>query len=315
MPHLYRDINLLPASRGRVVTLGSFDGLHLGHRALLKKLAEVASARSLDPLVVTFDPHPRSVISPDNHPQLLLTPEEETTMLGKVTPADTLVLPFNKAMQNMTAEEFVTRLLLEKMNMKALVAGENHAIGHNREGNTAALREMGSRYNFTLTTLAPVTCGGTIVSSSAIRRLIAEGDLPKANSLLGDRYRLSGEVIRGIGLGRKLGYPTANINYDKRKALPREGIYATHIDVAGVRYGGMLFVGRNHMDPAGSFSVEGNIFDFDADIYGDHITYLPVSLVRENRIISTREELIRQMAQDKEMVTAIIQQKEKSSVC
>lgn len=309
-----RKIDDLPNGIGRAVSLGSFDGFHLGHQAILKALESTAKKTNLLPLIITFDPHPRTVINPSHAPRLVMTPNEEVDALRKRFDGDILTLPFDQATRNMSASEFVKDTLIEGLGMKALICGENHTIGKNREGDAKRLKELAAEMGFEFEVVAPVVVDGTKISSTAIRGLIAEGDIPGANKLMGSSYRITGEVVTGIKLGHKIGYPTANMKIDPRKALPREGIYASFVEIEGSRYGAMLFVGVNHLDPKRSFSVEANIFDFNRELYGQIISYIPVSYLRESRPIATSQELKVQLSNDKKEILHILEEKERQSV-
>ncbi|MCH9031099.1 MAG: riboflavin biosynthesis protein RibF [candidate division Zixibacteria bacterium] len=309
-----RNIDDLPHGVGRAISLGSFDGFHLGHQAIVKALVSNASKAGLRPLVITFDPHPRTVINPSKAPRLVMTPNEEIDALRTGYDGDILTLPFDQATRNMSASEFIKGTLIERLGMKALICGENHTIGKNREGDAKRLKELASQLGFEFEVVAPVVVDGKNISSTAIRGLIAEGDIPAANKLMGASYRITGEVVTGIKLGHKIGYPTANIKIDPRKALPREGIYASFVDIGKSRYGAMLFVGVNHLDPQRSFSVEANIFDFDRELYGEIISYIPVSYLRESRPIATSQELKAQLSNDKNEILHILEEKERQSV-
>ncbi len=315
MGHIYTKLSAAPHSPGRVITVGNFDGLHRGHCALLAELVSQANARGLEPLLVTFTPHPREVINPAKAPKLIFLPGEEQEALRNVYQGDVLIMPFTEDVRNLTAREFIADLLIGKLGMKALVSGQNNTIGKDRCGDRQRLEQLSQDLGYDFVIVPPVVINGERLSSSSIRKAIAEGDMEKANSALSQPYSISGEVIRGMGLGRKLGYPTANLNYEERKALPKPGVYATHVIVGGQRYDGMMFIGKNYLNPEDAFSVEANILDFDEDIYGEIVTFQPVAFVRDNRRMSGKEELIEQIGKDKTMIESILEEKETERVC
>lgn len=316
MGQVFRDASELTAGVRRAITVGNFDGFHRGHRAILNNLTEIAEKRGLEPLLVTFDPHPRTVIRPDLDLKMILTPEEEIQTLSEVFSGDFLVLTFDENMRQLSADSFVREVLISTLGMSVLVSGENNTLGKDRQGDVEFLKAHAAEVGYEFVVTPKVESDGRAVSSSLIRELISKGDISGANRALCRPYRLSGEVIRGLGLGKKLGYPTANLAVDPRKILPGEGVYATRVFVGAERFGGMLFVGKNHMDPQGSCSVEANILDFDRDIYGEVITYEPVAFVRGNKKFNSQQALISQIEKDKEVILDILKQtKENSSDC
>ncbi|HSG98638.1 MAG TPA: riboflavin biosynthesis protein RibF, partial [candidate division Zixibacteria bacterium] len=270
--------------------------------------------RGLQPLLLTFDPHPRSIVRPSQAPRKILTSHEELETLQEAFAGDILVMDFDENVRDMSADRFVRDVLIRTLGMRVLVSGENNTLGKDRQGDAAYLRQHARDHGYEYVVVPAVTDDGETVSSSAIRRYIARGEIEAANRLLLYPYRISGKVIRGLGLGRKLGYPTANIAIHPNKALPREGVYAATVTVGDERFGAMMFVGRNHMDPVESFSVEGNILNFERDIYGERITYWPISFVRENRRFQSQEALIEQIGKDKLVIEEILRKKEPTSV-
>ena len=315
MGHIYTKLFEAPQSSGRVITVGNFDGLHRGHCALLAELVSQADARGLEPLLVTFTPHPREVINPAKAPKLIFLPGEEQEALRNVYQGDVLIMPFTADIRNLTAREFIAELLIDKLAMKALVSGQNNTIGKDRCGDRERLEQLSRELHYDFVIVPPVVINGRRISSSAIREAIANGDMQAANRSLSQPYSISGEVIRGMGLGRKLGYPTANLKYEVRKALPKAGVYATHVIVNGETYDGMMFIGKNYLNPDDAFSVEANILDFDEDIYGEIVTFQPVAFVRDNRRMSSQDELIEQIRKDKTMIESILEKKETEHVC
>lgn len=316
MGQVYREISEMPEGVKRAVTVGNFDGFHRGHRAILDTLIQAAQAKDLQPLLLTFNPHPRSVIRPDLQLKMILTPEEEIQTLQEVFSGDILVLTFDENIRELSADSFVREVLIRTLGMSVLVSGENNTLGKNRQGDVEYLKAHASEVGYEFIITPKIELEGRAVSSSLIRERIASGDISGANQALCRPYRLSGEVIRGLGLGKKLGYPTANLAIDARKVLPGEGIYATRVRVGSESFGGMLFVGKNHMDPKGSYSVEANILEFDRDIYGEVITYEPIAFVRGNQKFDSQQALVEQIEKDKEIILNILKRtKENSSDC
>ncbi|MFQ5608092.1 MAG: bifunctional riboflavin kinase/FAD synthetase [Candidatus Zixiibacteriota bacterium] len=315
MGAVYYELDEAPHTDSRVISVGNFDGFHVGHKAIIDGVMNSVGPLGAEGLLVTFRPHPRYLIAPESAPQLILTPEEELETLREVFPGDILLMKFDETIRNMSARQFIETILIRRLSLKALVSGENNTIGKDRVGDRDRLRQLSAELGFEFVVVNPVKFDSDVVSSTAIRRFIADGDLPAANRLLETPYRISGEVIRGMGLGRKLGYPTANLEFNQFKALPKEGVYAADVKVNDEVFGCMMFVGRNYLNPEEAFSVEAHILGFDRDIYGDVITYYPFEFVRENLPIRTTDELVEQLGKDKIAIECIMKTKETSGVC
>lgn len=285
-----------------VATIGTFDGIHLGHQAILRSL--VNSARELDAhaLAITFEPHPRVLVTPDSPPLLLTCLNEKIKLFEKHFDGSLLILEFNRELMNMSAEEFTHAFLVEKLNLSKLIVGYDHAFGHDRSGTINDLLDLSRKYSFELEIVDPVIVNGRPISSTRIRKLLAERNLTQAVKFLGHSYPLSGKVIGGIGLGKKLGYPTANIEYNPRKLLPADGVYSCSVELGGVKYDGMMFIGKNHFNPQAAKSVEINIFDFDENIYGAEMFCYPEVYVRENRRYTNTGDLVEQIKLDKKKI-------------
>jgi riboflavin kinase/FMN adenylyltransferase len=298
--------------RGVVATLGTFDGIHRGHQEILCRVRDYSMKHNLEPVLITFHPHPRVVVTPSQIPMLLTTIEEKEKFIPDFLDGHVLVLEFNDALKNLTADEFVKKVLVDTVNVKKLIVGYDHQFGKNRSGNIAKLKELGDLYGFELEVVPPVLMGGKPVSSTRIRTALAEGEFDEAVSLLGHEYAIYGTVERGIGLGRRLGYPTANVSYSQRKLLPQEGVYACWVEVAGQSKCGMMFIGQNHFNPAQKMSVEANIFDFDQDIYDHEIIVYPSRYIRANRKYETTDALVAQIEKDKKNVLNILSEGERA---
>lgn len=296
-----------------IATIGTFDGIHIGHRAILGQVQSEATDMSLTPVLVTFHPHPRVVLTPDTAPPLLTTIEEKSKFIPDYFEGKVLVLRFDNELRNLSAEEFVRSILIEKIGLKKLIVGYDHALGKNRKGNAQELVRLGKKYGFAVEVVGPVLYSGQPVSSSRIREKMSKGEFAEATELLGHHYAIFGTVMRGMGLGKKLGFPTANVNYNSRKLLPPDGVYSCWTHVRGEDYNGMMFIGRNYFNPEGGKSVEANLFDFDQDIYDEEIFVYPTHFVRENKKFSSKDDLIAQMKKDKIEVLNIMK-KEKENV-
>jgi riboflavin kinase / FMN adenylyltransferase len=285
-----------------VATLGTFDGIHLGHAAIFSRLIEKAAALSLPPVVITFDPHPRVLVTPDDPPRLLTTTAEKIDILQNQFEGVVVILAFNDQLRQMTAEQFARDILLTQFGIRALVVGHDHSFGHRRTGNIDKLREIGDREGFEVEVVGPIRYQGEPISSSRIRRAISAGQWSEARAMLGHAYPIRGKVIRGLGHGRKMGWPTANINWSERKLLPPLGVYSCTAAVNGDMHRGMMFIGVNMLNPEKTVSVEANLFAFDRDIYDADMTVFALDFVRPNTRFPSMAELSAQIGKDKELI-------------
>lgn len=302
-----------PQGRSVVATLGTFDGIHRGHQKILERVMNVASELDAEPLIITFDPHPRVLVTPGDAPLLLTTLPEKELYLAHYFQGTVLVLQFNGALQNLSAAEFVREILVARLGLKQLVVGTDHAFGKNRSGNIDELRQLGTQFDFHVDVVEPVLLDSERVSSTKVRRQLDGGEFQRALDFLGHSYAIHGIVEKGIGLGRKLGYPTANLRYGGRKLLPAQGVYACRAQVGDLKKDGMLFIGRNHFNPEAKITVEANLFDFDRDIYDEEMIVYPIRFVRPNHKFEKTEALVDQIKIDKQEVLKIID-KEKQNV-
>jgi len=279
------------------VTIGFFDGVHQGHRFLLQQLEEMASDEGLSAIAVTFDRHPKEVVSKDFAPSLLTIQAEKLSLLSESFKGEIVVLPFTQELSSLTAKEFMQSVLREKMNAKMLLMGYNHRFGHG--GGTMEEYVAWGR-DADIEVRIARALEGEKVSSSRIRNLIAEGNVEKANTLLGYRYFMTGSIIEGKQIGRQIGFPTANLSLPKQKLLPACGVYAVGVEMTnGTRKSGMLCIGhRPTVEANGELSIEVHIFDFDGNLYGKEIRLEFIGRLREERRFSSLEELQLQLRRD-----------------
>jgi riboflavin kinase/FMN adenylyltransferase len=266
----------------------------------------------LEPVLITFHPHPKVLVTPDDVPMLLTTIEEKKKFIPDFLEGRVLVLDFDQQLRSLSAEEFVRRILIDRIGIKKLIVGYDHAFGKDRSGTITELKGFGQQYGFDVTVVDPVIIDGKPVSSTRIRRAMLADRYPEAIRLLGHEYAIYGTVERGIGLGRKIGYPTANLKYNPRKLLPPSGVYSCWAQLAGDSMYGMVFIGQNHFNPAMHVSVEANLFDLKEDIYGEEMVVYPCEFVRRNRKFETPEELTRQIESDKQQVLKLLNKGEKA---
>jgi riboflavin kinase/FMN adenylyltransferase len=295
-----------------VATIGTFDGIHRGHQAILKRVQQISAATSARSHLITFHPHPRVVVTPGDAPLMLTTIEEKQRFIPDFFDGRVVILKFDNKLQEMSFQRFVKEVLVDKIGIKTLVVGYDHALGRNREGKISQLTNLGKEYTFEVEVVEPVLVGGRPVSSSRIRKAILADRYTEAIELLGHDYAIFGTVKRGIGLGRKLGYPTANLRYSERKLLPPEGVYTCRVLIGDDEKNGMMFIGQNHFNPEEGMSVEANLFDFDDDIYDQDITVYPTCFLRKNQRFESTDQLVHQLEIDK--INAIdIMKKEKKN--
>lgn len=301
---IYYSIDDFSPVKNAVVTSGTFDGVHLGHKKILSRLTEIARKTSGETVVITFWPHPRLVLYPqDTQLRLLNTFEEKAELLKKQGVNHLLRIPFTKEFSQLSSEEFITRILVEKIGTRKLVIGYDHHFGKNREGSFEQLKLNGPKYGFEVEEIPRQDIDHIAVSSTKIRQSIEAADLETANHLLGQPYTLSGRVIQGDQLGRQLGYPTANIEIDSlHKLIPADGIYAVQVRHADRIYRGALYIGNRPTVGGSRKVIEVNIFNFDRDIYGESLTVEFHKFIRHDKKLDSLEALQKQITHDKEQV-------------
>lgn len=291
-----------PLERGAVVTVGTFDGVHVGHRDLLGRLARRAAERALPGLLVTFEPHPLEVVNPGAAPLLLTPGDERIEALAECAVHYVAVLPFTRGLAGYSATEFVERVLLERFRMRELLVGYDHGLGRGREGGVDLLRTLGARHGFPVDVVDAVLVDGDApASSSAVRRAIAHGDLATAARGLGRRYAFRGRVVPGSQRGRSLGYPTLNVALPSpRKLLPPEGVYAVVAESARGTFGGMMNLGPRPTFGDDRVTLEVHLFDADGDWYGADIRVQFVARLRDTVRFDGIEALRVQLGRDAE---------------
>ncbi|MBI4506357.1 MAG: bifunctional riboflavin kinase/FAD synthetase [Chloroflexi bacterium] len=297
----------LPPRHESVVTVGCFDGVHLGHRYLVGHLAERARSRDRLAVAVTFEPHPRRILRPDQ-PLVMLTDAEERSALLRAAGADLVVtLRFTPALAAMSPEDF-TALLVERARMRELWVGTDFALGRGRVGTVPVLREIGASQGFTVHTIEPFEVHGEVVKSSIVRQLLREGALEHANRLLGRAYDVVGQVVGGAGRGRPLGFPTANVGVPEDRLLPAHGVYAVRLQVAGEagQRPGVANLGVRPSFGEQRVVLEVHLFDFGGDLYGQRVRVVFVERLREERRFASLDELRAQIARDAAQARAVL---------
>ena len=306
---IHYDLNKFKAINP-VVTIGTFDGVHRGHREVINELKRLSSLTGSESVVFTFEPHPRIVISPEEDSlRLLSTMDEKINLIEKIGVDHLVIYPFTIEFSKLSYNEFVTSILVGKMNISSLVVGYDHRFGQGRQGDFSSLENLSKSLNFKVEQLSQLLVDEKVVSSTKIRLALESGDILKANHFLGYAYTLSGRVIEGKQLGRKLGFPTANIEtFDRYKLVPGDGVYAVMVETGGKNYKAMLNIGfRPTVNyNADHKSIETHIFDFDADIYNSNITLRFIEKIRNEQKFADIVELQQQLIKDRVLALNIL---------
>jgi len=293
-----------------VVTIGTFDGVHLGHQKVINRLNEIAKKHHGESVIFTFYPHPRMITSPnESNLRLLTTLEEKIKLFEKFGIDHLVVYPFNKAFSELTYVEFVKQILVDKMKTRCLVVGYDHKFGRNREGGFGYLQKCAVQFNFDIEKLDAKLIDDENVSSTKIRQTIESGNIKLANHYSGSEFTLHGTVIEGKQMGRKMGFPTANIvASDKNKIIPGYGVYAVKIIIRETVYKGMLNIGTRPTfnKNADNRSIEVHIFNFSDNIYNQELRLIFIGKIREEKKFDNIEMLISQLKEDKKTALEIL---------
>ena len=285
----------------KVLSLGMFDGVHFGHISIINLLKSVAQENNLETAILTFWPHPRKVFNPNDEIKLLNTLNEKLNLLENANLDVVFLKSFDENFRNLTGEEFVKQILVEKLNVKHIIIGHDHVFGKNKSGNFELLQKLSKELDFVVQQLDAVKEGEFNISSTKIRNCLANGNIIGANKMLCYHYSVSGKVIDGKKLGRTIGYPTANIEVDELKLLPKKGAYIVEVYVKNKFYKGMLSIGTNPTVNGDKLTVEVYILDFNKDIYGDEITVKFRDFLHEEIKFESLEKLIERLDEDKKL--------------
>jgi riboflavin kinase/FMN adenylyltransferase len=298
---------LLPAA-ATAVTVGTFDGVHLGHRLVLDRLVELAQRQGVPSVVVTFQPHPLEIVNPAAAPPLLTTWEEKLEVLAATGANYVVLLPFTQQLAAFEAGRFVDEILLGRLRMKWLVMGYDHGFGRQRGGDVETLQRLGEERAFAVSVVPPVVGpGGRPISSTLIRRALAGGDLDKAAAALGRPYSVAGRVAQGVGRGRLLGFPTINVPLPgPRKLLPPQGVYAVKVQTPAGPLGGMLNLGPRPTFGDSSIGIEAHLFDSESNLYGLPVRIDFIRRLRDTRSFPDAAALAAQLERDAQEARAIL---------
>jgi riboflavin kinase/FMN adenylyltransferase len=299
MMKVLTSLSALPILRNPVVTLGTYDGVHIGHRTILTQLVNKAKQTGKDSMLITFDPHPRLALGLGEI-SLLSTLEEKTELLATTGLDYLLVLPFTKEFSNQGARDFISNVLIDQLNISGIILGYDHKFGHNREGDVNLLADVLTKTGRYVTEIPAQDVDEIIVSSTKIRTALIQGEIQAANRLLGYNYQVSGTVVSGNQLGRTIGFPTANIELiNTSKLIPGNGVYVVTLTVKGITYHGMMNIGiRPTVNHSQHRVIEVYVFDFNSDIYGDAVTISLCHRLREEQTFSGIEALTEQLKKD-----------------
>ncbi len=285
-----------------VLTLGNFDGVHLGHQSIFRKLKERSKEMKGTPIVFTFIPHPLKVIAPDNAPRLLTNYKDKIDLIKKCGIDVVICTKFTKEFASISAEDFVHTVLCKTIKAKEIFIGSNYLFGKGREGSPELLRKLGKQCGFTVTVVEAIKSGDITISSSLIRDLVADGRIEEANRYLGRHYSVEGVVVEGAKRGKNLlNTPTANLS-TINELLPKNGVYAVQVELEGNLYGGASNIGYNPTFDSGKFSFETHILDFDGDLLGKTIRIYFIKRIRDEMKFPSADALALQLTKD---ITAI----------
>ena len=293
------DITTFTTQQPTVLTIGTFDGVHLGHQKIVERVVTTARQEGLLATVFTFFPHPRMVVQHDKGLKLIHTLEEKKQLLQQLGVDLLVVQPFNEAFAQLSAEEFVSTILVQRLNVKKVIIGYDHRFGRNRTANIDDMRLFGEKYGFAVEEISVQEVDEVSVSSTKIREALNKGDVTTAEHYLGTPYSLTGTVVHGLKLGRTLGYPTANIQVtEDYKLIPKDGVYAVYSYIGSRKVYGMMSIGKNPTIEGKGASIEVYFFDFNGNLYDQKLTIEFVQYLREEQKFATIDLLKKQLQDD-----------------
>ena len=305
---IIKDLVEIKRDQNSVITLGTFDGLHIGHQQIVDTVLQKASQSAGRSFLITFDPHPRKVIPGRNDVKILSTLDEKVVVLEHLGMENLFVINFTTEFSKQSPEEFVEKYLVEGIGLREVVIGYDHHFGKSRDGNFELLQKLGNKFEFSVTLIPEYSVDGITVSSTKIRNALLDGDVLKAGKMLGRNYSFKGTIVHGDGRGRQLGFPTANLSIDNEdKLIPAKGIYAAECVVENEKHFGLLSLGsRPTFHEDGKIIPEFYIFDFDKDIYEEVMQVNMIEKIRDEEKFSSVEKLITRMKKDEEIGRKIL---------
>jgi len=295
----HTNANTFSGSKNTVVTIGTFDGVHIGHQKIVNRLVNHAE---LDSVILTFFPHPRMVLQQDNTIKLLHTIEEKTSVLKQLGLDHLVIHPFTKEFSRLTAQQFVEDILVNQLKAKKIIIGYDHRFGRNRTADISTLKDFGEQYGFVVEEITKQDVDDVAVSSTKIRTALQKGQIEKANAFLGQPYMLTGTIVKGKGIGKTLGYPTANIQIEETyKLIPKNGVYIVKTNFKGITYFGMMNIGTNPTVGGKSQTIETYFFNMDTDLYGSKMTIQMLKRIRDEKKFASVDQLIEAMQNDEKI--------------
>lgn len=306
--HIYHHIDEFTPLKNAVVTIGTFDGVHLGHHKIIAGIRELAESTGGETVLLTFFPHPRMILHPEDESiKLINTIHEKARLLEELGIEHLIITPFSRDFSNQTAEEYIRDVLVNKIGTKKIVIGYDHRFGKDRQGGLDDLLRLGPVYGFEVVEIPEQDINEVAVSSTRVRSALLAGNIELANAFLGYPFFITGIVVRGDQLGRQIGYPTANIVIEERyKLIPADGIYAAKVKIAETLYQAMAYIGSRPTINGVTRNIEVNIFDFDQDIYNRQIRMEFINFIRADQRFSSLDELKAQIALDKIAVGKVL---------
>ncbi len=306
--NLYTDSSSIDKNKSYVVTVGTFDGVHLGHQEILDSLINEAKLLNAETLVFTFEPHPRSIVSKNFNLRLITTYSEKVELFENFGIQNLFIASFNEEFAKLSFEEFIKKYFVDKINTAKIVIGHDHRFGNGRSGDENNLKQLGVKYGFDVESVSAKIIDGEIVSSTKIRHYLESGDIKKANSFLNRYYSISGVVVEGAKRGRTLGYPTANVDVkNSSKAILATGVYIAYSTLESNKYPSIVNIGlRPTFTDSHEVVIESNLLDFEGTLYGKEIKIEFVDRLRDEIKFSSKEELILQLNKDKEKARKIL---------
>ncbi len=306
--NIFRQLNTLPIFKNAVITIGTYDGVHIGHQKIIQRINKLAQSIDGESIIVTFHPHPRMIVNDNYRIQLLSPLEEKFELLEEYGVDNVVVVPFTRSFSQQTPEQYVSDFLVNHFKPKKIVIGYNHRFGKNRAGDLNLLKEMGKTLDFEVEEIPKQEVDDLGVSSTKIRNALKEGRVATAKTLLGHSYFVRGIVVKGNQLGQKIGFPTANISVeDPNKLIPDNGVYAVGVKLRGKTYQGMLNIGlRPTVQQSKGKTIEVNIFNFNHNIYGEQIQIDFIQRIRSEQKFANLNALIEQLQKDKQTVLGIL---------
>lgn len=310
---IYNHIDEFRPIKNAVVTIGTFDGVHIGHQKIISRLQEVAAQNSGETVILTFFPHPRMILHPDDQNiKLISTLNEKAERLAELGIDHLIITPFTRDFSNLSPEEYINEILVKKIGTKQIVIGYDHRFGKDRKGGLEELQHYASDFGFEVEEIPEQDINDVAVSSTKIRNAILSGDVRTAQDFLGYPFQLTGKVIKGDQIGRKLGFPTANLFIEENyKLIPSDGIYAVRLEfmddsMKNEHATGMAYIGHRPTINGMSRNIEVNIFDFDKEIYGQIIRVRFLEYLRDDQKFNSLEELRKQLIKDEAAARSVL---------